>query len=114
MLRRVPGRFLQPVLITVGAAVVNIACNVLDKRSKTVVLIYNDLHFNGGGVGQQTVPPGFIFFPWMNVRVVPKGYRFDPFGPERIDTAEGAGGAAGVHQNRCHNGNFPSEKACFL
>ena len=51
MLRRVSGRFLQPVLITVGAAVVNIACNVLDKRSKTVVLIYNDLHFNGGSVG---------------------------------------------------------------
>ena len=90
VLRRVPGCFLQPVLITVGAAVVNIACNVFYKRSKTVVLIYNDLHFNGGSVGQQTVPPGFIFLPRMNVRVVPKGYRFDPFGPERIDTAEGA------------------------
>ena len=93
---------------------VDVGRHLPDKFPQAVVLHHPHLHPDGGGVGQQTVPPGFIFFPWMNVRVVPKGYRFDPFGPERIDTAEGAGGAAGVHQNRCHSRNFPSEKACFL
>ena len=32
----------------------------LDEGTQTVVFVHNQRHINGGGVGHQRVPPGFV------------------------------------------------------
>ena len=108
MLRRIPGGFLQPVVIAVGTAMGDVPGHVFHKGTQAVFLVYDHLHVNGGGVSKQAVPPGFILLPRMDIRVIPESHRLDPFGTEGIDTAQGAGGAAGVHQDRGHGRDFLS------
>jgi len=102
VLCRILRRALQPVFVAVGAAVVDVSRHMADKVLQTVVLLYPDLHTDGGGIRQQAVPPGLILLPGVDVGVVPKRHRLDALAPQRVDAAEGTRGAAGVQQNAFH------------
>ena len=102
MLCRILRRALQPVFVAVGAAVVDVSRHMADKVLQTVVLLYPDLHTDGGGIRQQAVPPGLILLPGVDVGVVPKRHRLDALASQRVDAAEGTRGAAGVQQNAFH------------
>ena len=98
----VTGRALDAVLIAVGAAVVDVSRHMLHELPQAVILPDPHLHADGGGVFQQAVPPGLVFLPGVDVGVVPKSNRLDALGPEGVDAAERAGGAAAVQQNGIH------------
>ena len=103
MLRGVFGGALQPVRITVGAAVVDVIRHLPDKFPQSVILLHPDLHADGGGVFQQAVPPGLVFLPGVNVGVVPECHRLNALFPQGIDAAQRAGSAAAVQQNSFHS-----------
>ncbi len=98
----VAGRLLQPVPIAVAAAVVNIRGHMLHKFPQTVVLLDPHLHADGGGILQQAVPPGLVFFPGVDIGVIPERHRLDALGAQWLDAAERAGSAAAVQQDLIH------------
>lgn len=107
--RRILCRPLDPVLVAVGAAVVNVPRHVADEVPEAVILLDPHLQTDGGGVLQQTVPPGLVLLPGVNVGVVPKSRRFNALGPEGVKAAHGAGGAAAVEKNGFHgHASLPS------
>ena len=108
VLRGVFGRALDAVLIAVDTAVLDVIRHMADKILQAVVLLHAHLHVDGGGVLQQAVPPGLVFLPGVDVGIVPKRHRLNALGPEGVDTGEGAGGAAGVHQDGIHEKDLAS------
>jgi hypothetical protein len=102
MFRRIAGGALDAVLVAVRAAVVDVGGHMADEVLQTVILLNADLHADGWSVFQQTVPPGFVFFPRMDIGVVPESHRLDPLVPKGFNAGKGAGGAAGMQQNRVH------------
>ena len=90
------GSALNPVLVTLGAAVINVACHMADKVLQTVVFLNPDLHSDGWRVFQQAVPAGLILLPGMDIGIIPESHRFNALGTQRINAGEGAGGTAGV------------------
>jgi hypothetical protein len=98
----VAGGLLQPVTVAVAAAVVDVSGHMLHKFPQTVVLLDTDLHADGGGVFQQAVPPGLVFFPGVDIGVIPECHRLDALGAQWLDAAERAGSAAAVQQDLIH------------
>jgi hypothetical protein len=93
-------------LITPGAAVLDIIRNMTDKLPQPVVFLYDDLHVNSGRVRQEAVPPGLIFLPGVNIGIEPERHRFDALCPERVDAGERTRCAARMQQDFFH-GNTP-------
>ena len=102
MLSGIAGRLLQPVAVAVAAAVVDIGGHMLHEFPQAVVLLDPYLHADGGSIGKQTVPTGLVFFPGMDIGVIPERHRLDALGAQWLDAAERAGGAAAVQQDLIH------------
>jgi hypothetical protein len=92
------------VLIAVGAAVVNVRSHISHEFFQTVVFLNANLHMDRRSIFQQAVPAGLIFFPGMNVGIVPECNGFDALTAERFDAGKGTGGTAGMKQNGVHDG----------
>ena len=99
VLRGVFRRALDAVLIAVAAAVVDVLRHGAHELAQAVVLLYDDLYADGGGKLQQAVAPRFVFFPRMDVGIVPERHWLNALGAQRIDAGEGAGRTAGMHQD---------------
>jgi hypothetical protein len=95
-------RSLQTVGVAVGTAAADVPRHSADELPQAVVLTHPHLHIDGGGICQQAVPPGLVLLPGVDVGIVPQGHRLDALGAQRVDTGEGAGGAAGVEQDGFH------------
>ena len=102
VLSGITGGAFNAVLITIPTAVVDIFRYIFYKLPQSVILLYPHFHLNGGGVGQKTIPPGFIFLPGMNVGIIPKGHRLDTFSPQGFNAAKRAGSTAAVQQYSIH------------
>lgn len=95
-------RLLNAVLIAVSTPAADIPCHMADKIPEAVILSDPNLHAGGRSIFQQAIPAGLVFLPRMDIGIVPKSHWFHPFGPERINAAQGTGRTAAVEQNSIH------------
>ena len=98
----VAGGLLQPQAVAFAAAVVDVIGHGAAELPQAVILLHDQLHAHGGGVGHQRVAARLVFLIGVDVGVVPVGHRLDALRPEQLDAGHGAGRTAGVQQRFGH------------